>query len=84
MTKLYSLKEVSEILDISDTSLYKLLSLDKPENAKIKSFTIGRGRKIESDEVERFIEETRESGGVDLSEVWRSDKELSILEQRRI
>ena len=59
MTKLYSLKEVSEILDISDTSLYKLLSLDKPENAKIKSFTIGRGRKIESDEVERFIEETR-------------------------
>ena len=66
MTKLYSLKEATELLGISDTTLYKLMSIDKPENAKIKSFTIGRTRKIDSAEIDNFINQTKELGGVEI------------------
>jgi excisionase family DNA binding protein len=66
MTQLLSVRKACEVLDISDTTLYKLLNLKDTSKAQIKSFNIGRTRKIDSDEVTRFIEESEKSGVVEI------------------
>ena len=66
MTQLLSVRKACEVLDISDTTLYKLLNLKDTSKAQIKSFNIGRTRKIDSDEVTRFIEESEKSGAVEI------------------
>jgi|TARA_R100000781_G_C4052450_1_gene118119 excisionase family DNA binding protein len=64
MNNLLSIENACEVLDISDTTLYKLLSLGKPEKRKINSFTIGRRRKIDAEEIEKFIQELQQNGSV--------------------
>ena len=67
MNTLLSVSSACEMLDISDTTLYKLLSLRNPENAKIRSFNVGRSRKIDLNELEKFINSLKESGGIEVS-----------------
>ena len=66
MTQLLSVRKACEVLDISDTTLYKLLNLKDTSKAQITSVNIGRTRKIDSDEVTRFIEESEKSGAVEI------------------
>ena len=66
MTQLLSVRKACEVLDISDTTLYKLLNLKDTSKAQIKSFNLGRTRKIDSNEIERFIEQSQKSGAVEI------------------
>ena len=68
MKDLLSIEKACEVLDISDTTLYKLMNINNPSKAIIKSFTIGRHRKISRHEIDKFISESTENGGFEIYE----------------
>ena len=66
MKKFVSISKACEILDISDTTLYKLLALGNAKKRRIHSVLMGSKRKIEISELERFMEEVMEKGGIQI------------------
>ena len=59
-----SISKACEILDISDTTLYKLLAIGDSKKRKINSVLMGNKRKIEKEELDRFMDEVMKNGGV--------------------
>tara|TARA_Y100001980_G_C14386414_1_gene186853 strand:- start:18 stop:221 length:204 start_codon:yes stop_codon:yes gene_type:complete len=60
--KFVSISKACEMLDISDTTLYRLLSLGNKDKRRIHSVLMGNKRKIEITELEDFMKKVMEEG----------------------